>query len=252
MKPLPAIALIASFCAAALTSTYTHALDWNLGAGKMVAGSGKLKTETRAVSGFTGISLFLGGVVEIRQGNTEGVTVETDDNLLPLIETVVEHGDLKIRTAPANLSYTTRQMKFVVSAKNIDSLAIAGSGDILSEALKAAALKASISGSGDIRIKSLEAGTLTVSIAGSGDFAAAGHASSMHARIAGSGDIQAENLEAKTVDVGIAGSGDATFWVRNTLNANVAGSGDVKYYGDARVKKSIKGSGSLERLGAAP
>jgi hypothetical protein len=244
-------AFIITLCAAAGASSAAHAWEWNLGFGKSVSGSGTIKSETRAVSGFTGISLAVNGLVEIQQGGTEGVTIETDDNLLPLLETVVENGTLKIRTA-RNTSFRTKKLKFIVYAKTIDSLDIAGAGDMRAETLKAAALKTSIAGSGDIRIKSLDADALTVSIAGSGDFAAGGRAASMDASIAGSGGIKTGNLESKAVEISIAGSGDATVWARETLKVSVAGSSDVKYYGDAQVKKSIGGAGSIKRLGAAP
>lgn len=245
-------AFVVTLCAAAGASSTAHAWDWNLGLWKSVSGSGTIKSETRAVSGFSGIALGVNGLVEIRQDGTESVTIETDDNLLPLLETVVENGTLKIRPATRNTSFDSKKMRFVVHAKTIDRLAIAGGGEIHAETLKAAALKTSIAGSGDMKIKSLDAGALSVKIAGSGDFAAAGRAASMDARIAGSGDIKAGNLDAKAVEVRIAGSGDATVWARDTLNVKVAGSGDVKYYGDAEVKQSIGGSGSVKRLGAAP
>lgn len=245
-------AFIITLSAAAGASSAVHAWEWNLGLGKSVSGSGTIKSETRAVSGFTGISLAVNGLVEIQQGGAEGVTIETDDNLLPLLETVVENGTLKIRPATRNTSFRTKKMKFIVYAKTIDSLDIAGAGDIRAEALKASALKTSIAGSGDIRIKSLDADALTVSIAGSGDFVAGGRAASMDASIAGSGGIKTGNMDTKAVEISIAGSGDATVWARETLKVSVAGSGDVKYYGDAQVKKSIGGSGSIKRLGAAP
>jgi hypothetical protein len=249
---LKTAAFIITLCIAAGASSAAHAWEWNIGFGKSVSGSGTIKSETRAVSGFTGISLSVNGLVEIQQGGAEGVTVETDDNLLPLLETVVENGTLKIRPATRNTSFRTRKIKFIVYAKTIDSLDIAGAGDIRAEVLKVSALKTSIAGSGDIRIKALDADALTVSIAGSGDFAAGGRAASMDASIAGSGDIKAGNMESKAVEISIAGSGDATVWARETLKVSVAGSGDVKYYGDSQVKKSIGGSGSVKRLGAAP
>ena len=245
-------ALIIALCAAGGAPSAAYAWDWNHGFGKTVSGSGTIKSEPRAVSGFSGIDLSLDALVEIQQGSAEGVTVEADDNILPLIETAVENGTLIIRHASANASISPSKLKIVVHAKTIDRLSITGAGDIQAEALRAPALKASISGSGDMRIKSLDAGVLRVSIAGSGDFSAAGRAASVHASIAGSGDLKAAKLDAKDVKVSIAGSGDAIVWARGTLKVKAAGSGDVKYFGDAEVEQSVVGSGSIERLGAAP
>src|SRR4051794_29395751 len=63
-----------------------------------VKGNGVKRTETRTVSGFTGIALSVPGQLEVRLGPTESVTIETDENILPLIETTVTHGSLQIRT----------------------------------------------------------------------------------------------------------------------------------------------------------
>jgi len=239
-------------CAAFGAPSEATAADWNVGIWKSVSGSGTIKTETRDVSGFTGIGLSLGGSLEIRQGGTEGVSIEADDNILPLIETVVENATLKIRPKARNISFPVKNVKIVVNAKSLDRIDVSGGGDIYAGALKSVALKAGVSGSGDIRIKSLDADAVSISIAGSGDFEAAGRAGNLLANIAGSGDIKAGKLEAKGAEINIAGSGDATVWVRSTLKVSIAGSGDVKYYGDAQVQNSVRGSGSVNRLGAAP
>ncbi len=249
---LKRVAFVIALCTAAAASSSAGAWEWNHGIGKSVSGSGTIKSENRAVSGFTGISLSLDALVQIQQGGVEGVTVQADDNLLPLIETVVEGGTLKIRPATRNSLFSSTHINIIVLAKTIDHLSIAGDGDIRAEALKAPALKTSIAGAGDMRIKSLDADALRVDIAGSGDVEAAGRAASLHASIAGSGDVKAARLEVKDAEVSIAGSGDATVWARETLKVKVAGSGDVAYYGDAALKKSIAGSGSVKRLGAAP
>ena len=244
-------AIVLPLCLAVGASSEALAWDLNLGLWKSVSGSGTLRTESRDVSGFTGIALSLDGSVEIKQGGTEGVSIETDDNILPLVETIVESGTLKIRQKSGS-SISTSNMKIVVNAKTLDRINISGAGEIHAETFKAAQLKAAISGSGDITIKSLETDALTVSIAGSGDFEAGGRAASMRASIAGSGEIKAGNLDTRSGDVSIAGSGDATVWTRDTLKVSIAGSGDVKYYGAAQLQKSVLGSGSVKSLGAAP
>ena len=250
-RPLAAIAA-PLFAALAFAAQPATAADWNWGFGKSISGSGTLKSETRSVSAFTGISLSLPAYVEVRQGNTESVMIETDDNLLPLVETVVENGMLKIRSLEKSTSLKTKNMKITVNAKTIDSLSVAGSGDIRADALKTGKLGVSISGSGDIHLKAVDSDALKVAISGSGDFSAGGKTNSLEASIAGSGDLKAGKLQATTVKISIAGSGSATFWAKESLKSSIAGSGDVSYYGDAQVSSSVAGSGSVKRLGAAP
>jgi Putative auto-transporter adhesin, head GIN domain len=239
--------------AALLLAGPSQAWDWGTGWGsKTVSGSGNIKSETRNVTGFTGIGLSLAADVDVRQGSSEGLTIETDDNILPLIETVVERGVLKIRPLEKNTNFRTKNMKIVVNAKTIESLAISGSGDIRADTLKSDKLKLSIGGAGNVRIKTLDVDSVNASIAGSGDVMLGGRANALDSSIAGSGDIKAGKLEAKTAKLSIAGSGSATIWARETLKVSIAGSGDVKYYGDAQVSKSVAGSGSIVRIGAGP
>jgi carbon monoxide dehydrogenase subunit G len=226
------------------------AWDWNWGA--KVSGSGNIKSETRAVSGFTGISLGVPANAEIVQGGNEGISIETDDNILTLIETVVEEGKLKIRFKDRNMSVSTKTLKMTINVKTLDTLSVAGSGDLRAAKLQVGQLKTSIAGSGDVRIASLDADTLTLSIAGSGDFSANGKANTVEGKIAGSGNVKIGNLSANNVKLSIAGSGDATVWAKDTLTISVAGSGDIAYYGDPKITQSVAGSGSVKRLGSAP
>ena len=244
---LSAFALVGAFT---LTATSATAWDWSWGA--KISGSGNIKTEARAVTGFNGISLSIPAKAEIIQGASEGISIETDDNILPLIETVIEDGKLKIRFKDRNMSVSTKTLRMTINVKSIESLAVAGAGDLQAAKLQVMTLKTSIAGSGDVRIANLDADTLIVSIAGSGDFSAGGKSNTLEAKIAGSGDIKTEKLATNNVKVSIAGSGDARVWAKDTLKISVAGSGDVAYYGDAKVTQSVAGSGSVKRLGSAP
>ena len=246
----PLFSAFALVGALALTATPAVAWDWSWGA--KVSGSGNIKTEARAVSGFNGISLSIPAKAAIIQGTSEGISIETDDNILPLIETVIEEGKLKIRFKDRNMSVSTKTLRMTINVKSIESLAVAGSGDLQAAKLQVTTLKTSIAGSGDVRIANLDADTLIVSIAGSGDFSAGGKSNTLEAKIAGSGDIKTEKLATNNVKVSIAGSGDAKVWAKDTLKISVAGSGDVAYYGDAKVTHSVAGSGSVRRLGNAP
>lgn len=233
--------------AAALLSVTLYA--W----AETVRGNGKVVTQSRAVSGFTGVGLGLPAEVEVRIGTTEGVTIETDENLLPHIETVVKGGTLEIRAKQDRTNLQSKLMKVVVQARQIDHLKVGGSGSISADTLRSPKLAFDIGGSGNIAVKHAEAEKVAVAIGGSGNAKlSGGKAGKLDVSIAGSGDVVAGSLQADDVDVTIAGSGDATVWARNNLKMSVAGSGDVQYYGHPQVKKSVAGSGSTKQLGAAP
>jgi hypothetical protein len=238
-------------CAGPLTQS-VQAANWGWG-GEQVQGSGAIKRQQRDVTHFTGLANGLAAKVEVHLGDKESVTIETDDNLLPLIDTVVEDGMLKIRPARRNLNLQTRTLKIIVQAKSLDHLSLGGSGSIDSDALRANTMHIDLGGSGTINLKGVDADRLSVNLGGSGTMAVAGGAASdLSISIGGSGDIKMAPVRSDRVSVTIAGSGTATVWARNTLKLTVAGSGDVNYYGDPQLSKTVIGSGTMRRLGAAP
>ncbi len=215
-------------------------------AGERINGSGVMKTETRDVSGFHAVTLGVEATLELRQGDSESLSITGDDNIIPLIETAVDNGTLKIRWAgKRNVSVHYRKLTIVVNARNIDKLSVTGSGDIRAAKLKAGELHTTIGGSGDITIDNLEATSLSVSLAGSGDLTVAGRVDSLDVSLSGSGDVSAAKLDAKTATISLQGSGDVSVRANESLSATVAGSGDVTYYGKPKVAGSVAGSGSV-------
>jgi len=245
--------LSAACIAASLAATAeVGAASWSWG-GEQVQGSGRIVKQARQVGNFKGLSLGVPGHLELRIGNTESVTIEADDNLMPLIETVIDNGMLKIRPTKRNLNLESKSIRVVVQARSIERLALGGSGSIEADPLRARKLDVDLGGSGSIKLKGVESDTLAVALGGSGDLKAErGTVGKLSVSIGGSGDVDLGRVQANSASVTIAGSGEATVWPRNELSATIAGSGDVNYYGDPQVSKSTLGSGGVRRMGAAP
>ncbi|MEJ2794924.1 head GIN domain-containing protein [Iodobacter sp. LRB] len=237
---------------------------------KTIQGSGKIEKQTRAIATFNALSSETTGRVEIIQGNIESVTIESDDNIIPAIETVVENGTLKIRHK--NIELNTKTLNIVVRTKNINRLNLSGSGTVYSNALIAKKFSINVGGSGKIQLEKLDAPDLSVniggsgavaiqtlqndesdvSLGGSGSFKAAGNSNKLSVSIGGSGHIDTAQLKAKEVSLSLAGSGQITVAAQNRLSASVAGSGNIQYYGDPQTHLSMMGSGTLKRIGAFP
>ena len=153
-KPLQALAAVTLTGALGLLGAPAHAWDWS--PTSRIAGSGQITTTQRQVTGFKGIALDVPARVVIVQGDSEGVLIETDDNITPLIETVVENDQLKIRLAQRFTSIRPKSLKITVNARQIESLSISGSGDIQSSQIKSTSLSTRISGSGNVAQYTIE------------------------------------------------------------------------------------------------
>ena len=256
MKPLIALAASLATAAVLVAAPAARADDSGfriqVGGLALVNGSGTLRTEARAVTGFQAIAARGSIKLVLRQGSREGVELSGDDNVLPLIETqVVDHGGVPTLEigAKSGTSYSSRNpVVATIDLISLRALALAGSSDVACEALKSPALQVSVSGSGKLRLHRLDIDQLVVKVSGSGDVDFSGRATTLGLKIAGSGDANTRALEADDVAVSVAGSGDVTVNARKTLNVSVAGSGNVAYTGAAAVTSSVAGSGRVKKL----
>jgi hypothetical protein len=243
-----AFAAVAALAAAiALLPRPAAAQVWD----QRITGSGVLKTVAPSVSGFHSVVLAVHGKLKLSQGNGESVSISGDDNIVPLVEAVVEDGTLTIRWVEKGRYSTTykNDLEIVVNAKNIDGLAINGSGQIEAGRLKTTKLNATIHGSGDIGIAALDTDSLTAAIKGSGSITAAGRADSLDVSVAGSGELLAAKLQSSRVKIDLHGSGEATLQARDELKAVIAGSGQINYYGKPRISSDVAGSGRIKHVG---
>lgn len=193
-----------------------------------IDGSGKVVAEPRPVAGFTAVSLRGTGRVVIEQTGTESLTVTTDDNLLPFIQSEVRGNTLELgpKEWPTNLN-PTKDIVFTLQVKTLETL--------------------DISGSGTAEAKGLSPASLRIEISGSGAVTAQGTANDLNLTISGSGDYQGAQLASNRATVKVSGSGSAIIAASETLNADVTGSGSIQYVGDPKVTQQVTGSGSVLR-----
>lgn len=247
------LVLALSLVACALPVAHTTAAGFSWPGSEKIRGNGVMQQQVRKLAPFRAVALNVPGELELRLGATDSITIESDANVLPLINTVVENGTLTIAPAKPNLMLKTHHMKLVLTAKNIDRISVGDSGSVEAVALTAKQLAFSIAGSGSINIQGVQADELSVSVGGSGDFKSnGGKARILTLSISGSGDVDLGRVQTSDAAVSISGSGDAVVWATKNLSTAIVGSGDVNYYGDPTVSRSVTGSGSTERLGTSP
>jgi len=213
-----------------------------------VTGSGKMVTQTFNVRDFDQIRLGTSGVMYIEQGDDFSLTVEADDNILPILKVEVEQGVLTIRTSPEVSALQFETIIYRLTLPALRAIDLSGSADIRVEDFTADSLNININGSGDVTFVNLEADALSVRISGSGWMDMAGETQALTVTVSGSGDLLAERLKASDVEVAVNGSGDATVWAVDRLDVSISGSGNVKYRGSPKLTEKISGGGDLSRL----
>jgi hypothetical protein len=225
-------------------------VDPNLGGA--VAGSGDVKTEERQVSGFDTLEIDYPAEITVRQGTSESVVIEADDNLLPQLSTEVRNGTLEFKNSERRWSERVNPsatVQVTITVLDLNRISFPGAGKMHIESLETDSLEFSVSGAGDIELIDLNAETLEVSLSGAGNFYADGTADNLQLRISGLGNFKGNELESQSAEIRISGAGSATVWVQSQLDASISGAGSVNYYGNPDVSKNISGVGSVTKVG---
>jgi hypothetical protein len=204
-----------------------------------VHGSGNVISENRAVSGFSRVSISGSGNLFIEQGDEESLTIEAEDNILPIITTKVSGNTLNIGFKLGTNVSTIKSIEFHLQVKDLDSISTSGSGNVDCSGLSTSNLIIKTSGSGDIDISNLITTSIDINSSGSGNYTLAGETDSLNLSFSGSGACNAGDLKSKECKIKATGSGDFIVNISDDLNVSINGSGDVSYIGNPTVDFSL-------------
>jgi hypothetical protein len=198
----------------------------SLGVGQL-RGSGNVTTETREVGAFTAIDVSGVGEVVIAQGDTDSLTVETDDNLQGVVLSEVRDNTLHLSMrSGTSLGYATR-MTFTVTVKGLTQITLSGAATINASQL-----------SGD---------TLTVMHAGAGKVTTAGTMTEQRVTLSGAGSYDGAALASERATVDLSGMGSVVVNASKRLDATISGAGSIAYIGSPELYQQVTGVGSIRQ-----
>jgi hypothetical protein len=214
-------------------------------------GSGNVISQTREVSGFDAVSVEYPAEVNIKQGTSESLKIEAEDNLLPNLKTQVRNGKLEIfyRREGGKHVNPTKPVKITIVVKDLKDVDFTSAGELTIEKLKTDNLDVSLSGAGNLNLDGIQVQGLQISLSGAGSMTASGTTDDLDMNISGFGDFDGADLHGKEARVNISGAGSATVWVDNDLNAQISGAGSISYYGSPSVTRQISGVGGVDHAG---
>ncbi|NJN68265.1 MAG: DUF2807 domain-containing protein [Chloroflexaceae bacterium] len=239
---------------------------------EVITGTGNIVTETREVSGFDVVYLQGKGHLIITQGERETLTVETDENLMPLIETEVSNGVLTLRLdlersriQPSQLTYRLTLMNLhelhvsgetgaeaATLATDRLSADVSGAGNLQIGQIRATGVEVSASGSSWVQVDHLEATSLGVEAHGESDVSIVGAADQQRTIARGASNCRLGDVSSREARVEAHGTSHAVVWVRERLDVHINGSGQVEYYGQPQVTQEMSGDGEVKGLGNKP
>jgi hypothetical protein len=153
------IALVASITVSALGSVSANAADSFISIkwGKSIVGSGKIVEVVRTVPSFDQVVAKDGIRVILRQGAAQKITVKTDDNVEPFVETAVTGSTLTLRPKP-NASLNIREAIIInVDYVQLNSLTTSDGVSADLDAVKGASFSARVSDGSALRVADVTA-----------------------------------------------------------------------------------------------
>ena len=198
-----------------------------LGSGAQLNGSGNVTTEPREVGSFTAINVSGVGEVVITQGEAEGLTVETDDNLQAIVLSDVRGDTLHLGMKPDVGMNNVTRMVFNVTVKDLTQL--------------------TLSGAAVVRVRDLSGDQLTIDHSGAGSVAIAGTVNEQRVTLSGAGSYDGAGLASDRATVDLSGLGSVVVQVRERLDATISGAGNIEYIGSPELHQQISGLGAIRQ-----
>lgn len=242
IKKIIKVALIVAVIS--VLAIFTASCKWTIG---LVRGSGDIETEERDVSGFDEVYLSGVGNLIITQGDEESLTIEADDNIIPLIKTDVFGNRLNISFRRGYNFIPTVKIKYYLTVIDLDKISLSGAGDIDCDNFSTDKLEFEISGAGDIDFN-INAESVETTSAGAGDINLAGKVDSQEIDISGVGKYDAEELESRECSISLSGAGSVTVNTSEELDISISGVGNVYYAGDPHITQDISGLGRVKSI----
>ena len=210
--------------------------------------------ETRALTDFNRIEVYGTAEVRLRQGTTEGATVEAAAQILPRIRTEVRDRTLFIDVAQerrwsdwVHWSGTRRTPRVTVDFIKLDRLESAGAIKLAADDLRADELRLDFSGASTVRIGNLQASRLRLEGSGATKAELAGKVGTQVVTLSGAGSYRASDLESDRAELHVTGAGKAFVNARTSLAVEISGAGVVEYLGNPKLQQDISGVGKVRR-----
>lgn len=214
-----------------------------------VKGNGKVVKQERAIAAFSAIEIDGVLHVYLAQGDTESLTVEADENLLDIIETINKGNKLIVGLKKGVEMKKAKRNNVYITLRNIDDLKINGVVQVESTTpITVGELDLDIGGVSntnlDLRCDHLNAHADMV-----GSLTLRGQVKEANIKNKGVGSLKAFDLQVDKLTLNNSGVGSAEVSAQKEISINSSGVGSVRYKGDPVVKDlRSSGIGKVKKL----
>jgi Putative auto-transporter adhesin, head GIN domain len=210
-----------------------------------VRGSGRVQRETRVMGEFHGVAVG-GGIRSVVSIGKQRVEVEADDNILPLVETIVKDGVLVGRFKPHNSLTSESAVIIHVTIPEATVLEASGGARIDAELSPTEELRAEASGGGEVHMRGVSVKRFDGEASGGGVLAAQGSADEVDLELSGGARLDGFKFQARKARVEGSGGGTARLAVSDSVRGDLSGGTSLVVRGNPHARVHTSGGSSFE------
>jgi len=212
-----------------------------------VEGNGILKEETREAAPFDKIEVSGAFEIFVRPGNYSAVTIKTDENLLPIIESYVKNGRLRLSTKEKISNF--EKLEVYLTMQEFNGADLSGACSIMGRgALSGKDVEFDFSGAVETELE-LNCESVKADMSGACELTLMGGADKAEFEMSGAGEINALEFETRECRIDMSGAGEADVFVTQKLDVDVSGAAEIRYKGDpAEINRNVSGAASIEPI----
>ncbi len=194
--------------------------------------------EARDVQPFESIGVDTFADIVLQRGNMESVRIESEADVAPIIQTVVEHKRLSISTRNDSFNVIPHAVIYITYS-TLNGLVVEHAGNVTCiEPIESNWLGIVQNGKGNIDLQ-VDVTSLDATVTKSGGLRLSGSADEAKILNTGPGSFDGINLETSEAKVTIKDSGGISICVEDELSAVLEGTGNLLLKGEPRLKSFV-------------
>lgn len=210
-----------------------------------IVGSGVPAVEGRECAAFDRLKVSHAINAEVTLGTDFDVRISGDDNIVPLVDTDVLDGELRIRMRPDTRVNCKTPLEVTIQVPALRVLDVSGasqatiSGEVDLQSVEA-------SGASKVVAATVSGEDVDASASGASRIELAGTCQSVTADVSGASTIDLKGLSAATVAVSCSGASTVHVGATESLSGNASGASTVTYTGDTEVAVSTSSASAVK------
>jgi hypothetical protein len=217
--------------------------------GERIYGDGHTATRDASVGSFNSVDVSGALEAHISQGTGNSVKIETDQNLLDLVEVFTEGNTLVARTRHGYNLQPSRKIIIYITAPEFKDLDVSGASKIIADnAISGNDMHIGASGASHISME-VNGGKISSDLSGASSLTLKGQATDFDLEASGASHSKCYELQAENAFIDLSGASSAEITANKNLRAEASGASHVRYKGNASVNSNTSGAGSVRKEG---